>query len=167
MRDQHPGGIRSTAYEYELAIARTEDLMVQAMSPKDIVATLITEGYTDSPDTVKKWRQEVQRRWANEEQAMRPARKDLWRARLESQYHAVLKRAAATKSDIAFSMLYTEATRIAKLSIVMDGLQAPVTIRSDGLIDPAAMSPPEREREIVALLARREAALTAKHGPGN
>lgn len=166
MQQEHKGGIRPPAYEYELAIARTEDLMVQAYPWPTIVAMLVSEGYTDSPDTAKKWRAEITRRWANEELELRPARKDLWRSRLEAQYRQVLSRALATKSDHAYAALQAEATRIAKVAIVIDGLQAPIMVHHEGQIDIAAMSPVEREREIAALLAKREAARTTAGATG-
>lgn len=155
------GGIRPPDYEYELAISRTEDLMVQAFPWKRIVAMLSEEGYTESEETARKWRREVLRRWAAEDAEMRPARKDLWRARLDAQYRTLLEKAAEVKSEYAFAMLHAEATRIAKVAIVMDGLTAPVVVKHEGQIDVAAMSPMEREREIAALLAKREAAMRA------
>ncbi len=164
--DTRSGGNRPPQYLYEMQIARTEDLMVQAFSPKDLVATLISEGYTDSEETVRKWRREVHRRWAAEDVEERPARKDVWRARLDRQYHDLLERARSTKSDFAFSQLHAEATRIAKVAIVMDGLTAPVTVRGDG-VDPAALAPHEREREIRELLAKREAAQAAAREAAN
>lgn len=165
--DTRTGGQRPPTYLYEMAISRTEDLMVQAMSPRDLVATLISEGYTDSEETVRKWRREVMRRWAAEDVEMRPARKDTWRARLEAQYHALLEKAKTCKSEFAFSQLHAEATRIAKVAIVMDGLTAPVTTRADGYIDPAALAPHEREREIAALIAKRDAAIAAARERAN
>lgn len=151
------GGIRRTEYEYEMTLSRVEDLMVQAYPWKQIVAIIISEGYTDSEKSVRNWRAEVMRRWATEEQEMRPARKDLWRARLDLQYRAVLERAAKAQSDHAFSMLHAEATRIAKVAIDMDGLTSSIAIHHES-VDISAMSPLEREREIAALLAKREAA---------
>ncbi len=151
------GGIRRTEYEYEMTLSRVEDLMVQAYPWKQIVAIMVSEGYTDSEKSVRNWRAEIQRRWAQEEQEMRPARKDLWRARLDQQYRAVLERAAQAQSDHAFSMLHAEATRIAKVAIDMDGLTAPIAVHHES-VDIASMSPLDREREIAALLAKREAA---------
>jgi len=161
MAQDKGGGIRPPDYLRELALARIEDLMVQALPWHRIVAILADEGVTESEETAKKWRFQIQRRWAAEADATRPARKDLWRARLEAQYHQVLERARTTKSDFAYSQLQAEATRIAKVAIVLDGLHQPIMQQPDGKLDPASMSPAEREREIAALLAKRQQAREA------
>lgn len=161
MAAEHIGGIRMSEYQYELALSRVEDLMVQAFAPKMITAVVISEGFTDSPATVKTWRNAVQRRWAAEELEMRPARKDLWRTRLEAQYHALLEKAGHCKSEFAFAALHAEATKVAKVAIVLDGLTLPSIVAGDGKPDPTAMSPVEREREIADLLVKRQAALEA------
>lgn len=172
MADEPPkpkGGIRPPDYVYEMALARVEDLMVQAFTPRDIVAKMIAEEYTDSADTVRAWRTEVARRWSLEDAEMRPARKDLWRSRLEKLYRELLEKAAAPKqSSTAAAILYGEAIKVAKIAIVMDGLTAPVKIEHSGTVDVQAMGPLEREKEIELLLAKRNAAkpATTKRDPG-
>lgn len=161
MSNTHQGGIRPPDYLREMALSRIEDLMVQAMPWKRIVAILVDEGITESEETAKNWRQEVQRRWAAEDSETRPAMRSLWNARLEAQYKAVQERAAVSKSDFAYSQLQAEATRIAKVAIVLNGLHQPSAARPDGMIDPIALSPVERERQIADLLAKREAARAA------
>jgi hypothetical protein len=143
-----------------MTLARVEDLMVQAIPWRKIVAMLVSEGYTDSEHTAAGWRREVMRRWAAEDAEMRPARKDVWRARLEGQYHAIMERAGeGGSSDQGFAMLMAEASRVAKVAMALDGLSAPVKIEHGGQVDVAAMSPIEREQEIKALLAKRAAAM--------
>lgn len=169
--DEQPkrGGIRPPDYVYEMNIGRTEDLMLQAYSWRDIFARLVTEGLTDSEDTAKNWRAEVMRRWAVEDAEMRPARKDAWRARLEKLYRELLEKAADPKqSSTAMAILYGEAIKVMKIAIVMDGLTAPVKVEHSGRVDVQAMGPLEREKEIAALLAKREAALknAPKREPG-
>lgn len=154
------GGIRPPDYMREMAIGRVEDLMVQAMPWKRIIAILSDEGYTESEQTAKGWRQEVQRRWAAEDAEARPARKDLWRARLEALYNELLAKASVAAGHVQ-AMLYGEAIKIAKVSIVMDGLTQPIARATDGTVPVAAMSPLERERKIAELLAKREAARAA------
>lgn len=172
MGDEPPrkGGIRPPDYVYEMAIGRTEDLMVQAYNWRDIFARLVSEGYTDSEDTAKEWRKEVARRWAAEDAEQRPARKDVWRSRLEKLYRELLEKADSPKmSSTAAAILYGEAIKVAKIAIVMDGLTAPVKIEHSGSVDVHAMGPLEREKEIAELLAKREAALkgrTQKREPG-
>lgn len=157
------GGIRPPDYLHEMAIARVEDLMVQALPWKRVLAILSTEGYTESPETARNWRREVHRRWAAEDAEMRPARKDLWRARLEALYADLLDRASLAAGHVQ-AMLFAEAIKVAKVSIVMDGLTQPVVAAADGKASVLSMSPLDREREIAALLAKREAAMARAGG---
>lgn len=161
------GGVRPPQYITDMALARVEDLMVQALPWPTIVAILIDEGMTESEGTAVKWRAEIWRRWREEDQAMRPVYKNLWRARLNHQYRRILERADSERmSPQAYAMLQAEATRIAKVAIVLDGLATPAALRNDGMPDVSSMSPLEREREIAKLLAQREAAM-AQTGGGN
>lgn len=153
------GGIRPPDYLRELALADLEDLMAQGMPWPKIRARLAESGYTESDETAKKWRHEILRRWAADDAEVRPAYKDMWRARLECQYHQLATRAAKEeKSAFAFASLHAEMTRIAKVAIVLDNLTAPVAPKVDGKPSVSSMSPTEREREIRDLMERREAA---------
>lgn len=156
--DVHKGP--QPAYLYEMALGRIEDLMRQAYPWARIVAIMSEEGYTDSEYTLKDWRREVMRRWAAEDAETRPARKDLWRSRLESLYRNLLEKAEQA-TGYPQAALFSEAIKVAKLSIVLDGAQAPITVRHEGRIDVAAMSPQERDAEIATLLKKREAAMAA------
>lgn len=158
-----PGGIRPPDYVYNLAIQRVEDLMVQHVPWAQIVAKLVDEGYTESEETAKNWRREVMRRWAAEDAELRPARKDQWRARLEAMQIEVLGKARAASGRVQ-AVLYAEWRQLAKLSIIMDGVQAPITIKHEGKVDVQNMTPYEREAEIRDLIAKREAALRGKEG---
>lgn len=155
------GGARPPDYIYEMAISRVEDLMVQSMPWKRIVAILSAEGFTESEHTAKNWRKEVMRRWAAEESELRPARKDQWRARLEHLYNRLLEQAEAAPMGFAKTQLYAEAIRVAKVAIVMDGVASPIVHKHEGSLDVASMSPMERDAEIAKLLAKREAAQRA------
>jgi hypothetical protein len=154
-----PGGIRPPDYIRDMALQRTEDLMVQAYSPREIFVKLHAEGYTESEDTAKQWRLAVQRKWAAEDAEQRPARKDVWRRRIETQYQQLLERAASTRSELACAAYFAEATKLTKLALIMDGLTAPVRVEHSGAVDVMALQPHEREAEIRDLLAKREAAL--------
>ncbi len=156
------GGIRPPDYLYEHAINRVEDLMVQAIPWPRIMAILFDEGLTESQDTAKKWRTEVMRRWAAEDATTRPARKDLWRARLERLYNTLLDQGNEAPLGYAKTQLYAEAIKVAKLSILLDGAHAPIAAAKEGNVDVAAMTPTERAAEIDRLLAKREAAQRAK-----
>lgn len=156
-----PGGIRPPDYLRDMALQRTEDLMMQAYTPREIFVKLHAEGYTESENTAKEWRLAVQKRWAQEDAEQRPARKDTWRRRIESQYQKLLEHAELTKSELARAAYYAEATKLTKLALIMDGLTAPVKVEHSGTVDVAALQPHEREREIADLLAKREAALKA------
>lgn len=153
------GGIRPPEYLRTMALNRCEDLMMQAYSPREIAATLVSEGYTDSVETVKNWRLEIQKRWAIEDAEQRPARKDTWRNRIEAQYKKLLEWAEVTKSEIARSAYMAEATKLTKLALIMDGLTAPVKVEHSGAVDAYALQPHERETEIAELLRKREAVL--------
>lgn len=131
--------------------------MVQAIPWAEIKATLISEGFLAQAETgaAESWRREVQKRWAAEDAETRPARKDLWRARLEAQYRDTRQRAAECESPAMYAMLNDSATKIAKLAIQMDGLQDPKRVHITGETDVADLSPRERQQEIDALLAKK------------
>lgn len=136
--------------------------MVQAIPWAEIRAILIDEGHLSEsspvPGAAESWRREVQKRWNAEDAELRPARKDLWRARLEGQYRDVRKRAADCDSPAMYAMLNDSATKIAKLAIQLDGLQEPKRVTITGEVDVAELSPTERDKEIEALLDKRAAA---------
>lgn len=145
-------------YLAEIGISRVEDLMVQAVAWNRIVAILSAENLTEDRDRASAWRREVFRRWQEEDKELRPARKDMWRARLDALYGDLLKKADLA-SGATQAMLYAEVTKVAKLAIAVDGIGGQQVPRRDGAhVDPAALSPIEREREIKELLAKREAA---------
>lgn len=135
--------------------------MLQAYKPREIYAKLYDEGYTDSEETARKWRGEVQRRWAAEDAEARPARKDAWRLRMDALYRSLLEKADRAKSEFAAAQYIGEAIKVAKLAIVMDGLHQPIKIEHSGSVEVMAMTPLEREKEIAELLAKREAARKA------
>lgn len=164
MAEEHKGGIRLPDYQRDLALARVEALMIEGYAPTMIAAMVIAEGFTDSPATVKTWRLAVQKRWAAEDVELRPARKDLWRRRIEDRYQAIIVKMGTCKSEFAWAQMQAELTRLSKLGILLDGAHLPVATEADGKLDPAAMSPLEREREIAALLEKRQAALAARDG---
>jgi len=156
------------AYVTRNNIARVEDLIVSGYAWDKILDILADEGRTESASTAHAWRNEVNRRWASEEQELRPARKDMMRARLEKLYLTAYKHATdESKSAVARSMALAECTKIAKLSIALDGLAAPIAVRHEGVLDPASMTPAEREAEIKTLLAKREDQLRKGSGQGN
>lgn len=164
MAEEHKGGVRLPEYMREMALGRVEALMIEGYAPSMIAAKIIDEGLTDSTQTVKGWRLAVQKRWAAEDAELRPARKDLWRRRIECRYQAIIEKMATCKSEFAWAQMQAELTRLSKLGILLDGAHLPVVADSDGKLDPAAMAPKDREREIAELLARREAALAASGG---
>lgn len=160
-KDPPTGGIRPPDYIRAMALARVEDLMLQAYTPREIFAKLVDEGFTESEDTAKKWRIEIQKRWAIEDAEARPARKDTWRNRIETQYRKLLAWAETTKSELARAAFMAEATKLTKLALIMDGLTAPVKIEHSGTVDVNALQPHERDSEIEALLRKREDARQA------
>lgn len=157
---------RVSDYEHTMRIGRVEDLMLQGYSRIKIVAICSAEDLTDSEATVGIWIKQVRDRWAAEDAEMRPAYKDLWRQRLDRQYcdayRASVDEDGKPDKTIAGAMARSECTKIAKLAMALDGLAAPVVVRTDGAVDPAAMAPAERDREIRELLERREQSMRAK-----
>jgi hypothetical protein len=152
------GGVRPPDYIREMALARVEDLMLQAYSPREIFVKLHAEGFTESEETARKWREAIQKRWAQEDAEMRPARKDAWRARIEQQYRKLIEWAETSTSQIAKAAFMAEATKLTKLALIMDGLTAPVRVDHSGIVDVRHLAPQEREDKIRELLAKREAA---------
>lgn len=153
---------RTPDYIRELGMGRLEELMVAAKPWSKIVAALTVEFPDQDEDAFKRWRSAVVKRWASEDAEMRPARKDLWRARLDDLYGSLLEQARDARSDYAKTLYFSEAVKVAKLAVDLDGLNAPIAIKHEGKLDVAAMTPAEREAEIAALLAKREAARAAK-----
>lgn len=143
-------------------MGQLEEMMVTAKSWSKIVAALTLAFPEQDEDTFKRWKAAVVKRWASEDAEMRPARKDLWRARLDDLYGSLLEQARDARSDYAKTLYFSEAVKVAKLAIDLDGLNAPIAIKHEGRLDVAAMSPAEREAEIAALLAKREVARAAK-----
>lgn len=166
MAEEHKGGVRLPDYLREMALGRVESLMIEGFAPNMIAAKVIDEGLTDSPQTVKGWRLAVQKRWAAEDAELRPARKDLWRRRIEARYQELLVMARTMKSEFARVSAHEALIKLSKLGILLDGAHLPVVLEADGRLDPAAMAPAEREREIEALLAKRQAAREAVTGKG-
>lgn len=154
--------IRTPDYIRELGMGRLEEMMVAAKPWSKIVAALTVEFPEQDEDAFKRWKAAVVKRWAAEDAEMRPARKDLWRARLDDLYGSLLEQARDARSDYAKSLYFSEAVKVGKLAIDLDGLNAPIAIKHEGRLDVAALSPAEREAEIAALLAKREAARAAK-----
>lgn len=152
---------RTPDYIRELGMGRVEEMMVAAKPWSKIVAALAVEFPDNDEDTFKRWKAAVVKRWAAEDAEMRPARKDLWRARLDDLYGSLLEQARDARSDYARTLYFGEAVKVAKLAIDLDGLSTPIAIKHEGRLDVAAMSPSEREAEIKMLLAKREAARAA------
>lgn len=159
------GGIRPPDYIRDMALARVEDLMLQAYTPREIFLKLHDEGFTESEETARKWREAVQKRWSLEDAEQRPARKDAWRTRIEQQYRKLLQWAETSTSQIAKAAFMAEATKLTKLALIMDGLTAPVRIDHSGTVDVRHLAPKEREDKIRELLAKREAARQASAVP--
>ncbi len=133
---------------YEMAIGFVEDLILQRVAWRTIVARCIEGGYTDSPATCVNWRQEVRRRWALADAEERPSRRDEHREMLRALYQ--VSYAAAD---------YRNCTRVAAQLMILDGLQVPETINITGAIAVQAMTPEQREAEIATLLKRRAEAM--------
>ena len=142
-----------------LALSRVEELLLQGYRPQQILDEC--KEYTESIRTIYAWCEEIYRRWAEEDQKQRPARRDLWRARLEARYRMMLEDLAdptMKMTGINRAKLYDAMAKLELLAIKLDGLDAPIRIEHSGAIDVRAMSPEQRRERIDELLARRERA---------
>lgn len=163
-------GKRPPEYIRMMALALVEDLMIQGYGPSAIFAKVVEHGYTESADTVRDWRQLIQKRWAQEEAEERAARKEGWRIRIMDRIRRLEAKAAETKSALAAVALESEITKLYKLGILVDGAHAPTTLKIQHEAVPVeAMSPMERDREIAELLERKrlaDANKSTKREPG-
>lgn len=133
---------------YEMAIAETEDLILQRL-PKHKIISRLSAQYDRLPETIKDWMREVRRRWALADSEEKPHRRDEHREMLRDLY-----RACYVTED------YKTCERVARQLMVLDGLHAPTQINLTTQDKPAlAMTPEERSAEIEALLAKRALAL--------
>lgn len=152
-------------YDHDDNVGRVECLMMQGYTRSGLMRYMREEGRTDSLHTLSGWVAEVRRRWAAEACEQRPALKDLWRLRLEKlymdAYQVTLDEDGRPAAGMAQAISRGECVKIAKLAIALDGL-AQQTPPSDGVTDPIAMTPAEREAELQRLLRRREEALQAR-----
>lgn len=163
-------GKRPPEYIRMMALALVEDLMIQGYGPSQIFAKVVERGYTESADTVRDWRQLIQKRWAVEESEERAARKEGWRLRIMQRIIRLEQKAELATSQLAAAALQSEITKLYKLGILVDGAHAPSVLRVQHEGVPVeAMSPIERDREIAELLERKriaEANRSNKREPG-
>lgn len=163
-------GKRPPEYIRMMALGLVEDLMIQGYGPSQIFAKVVERGYTESADTVRDWRQLIQKRWAQEEAEERAARKEGWRLRIMQRIIRLEAKAEAATSQLAAAQLQSEITKLYKLGILVDGAHAPIVHRHEAAGVPVeAMSPIEREREIAELLEKKriaEANRSTKREPG-
>jgi hypothetical protein len=164
--DERTPGARPPEYIRIMALQLVEDLMIQGYGPQRILAECVERGYTDSAETVRDWRQAVQRRWAVEELDERPARKEGWRIRIMDRIRRLEVKASAATSQLAAAAMESEITKLYKLGILVDGAHAPIVHRHESAsgVPVEAMSPIERDREIDQLLEKkRQAEAERKH----
>ncbi len=155
------GGLRMSGAERYLALALVEEMLLKGHRKAAILAELSEQGYTESDATTTDWMQEIYRRWAAEDVERRPARKDLWRARLEARYLMMMEDLSDPKMNmqgINRAKLYDAMAKLELLAIKLDGLDAPIRVEHSGTVDIRAMAPDERRARIDELLAKRDAA---------
>lgn len=176
-----------------LALALCEEMMLKGHTPRSILTKCSELGYTDSISTVRKWCEEIVHTWEAESVAMRPHRRNLWRARLEARYAMMMKdledtftpvnpESGAPRIDpstgeplkiptftgVARAMMHGQLAKLELLAFKLDGLDAPIVVKHEheGSIDIRAMSPDQRRERIDELLAKR-ARLAAGGETGN
>lgn len=134
---------------HELNRARMESMLLQQIPWSEIVAEFIGTGAANQESTLKTWRREIWQRWATDDAELRPHRRDVHREMLRALYHESLK-------DKAWAVC----EKVLKQLMIIDGLQTPDTLNVNHTHVPVEkMSPEEREREIAALVAKRERAI--------
>lgn len=140
-------GVRPADAVYEMALATLEDLLLQRVAWPKIVAQLIEGGFTTSQHTIRDWRKEVRRRWAEQDAEERPHRRDEHREMLRTLYQI-----SYTTGD------YRCCEKIARQLMILDGLNQPTKIELSGTLAVEAMTPAQRNAEIDTLLQKREQA---------
>lgn len=147
-----------------LALQRTEELILKGWDTQKVLAQLSSEGYTDSLDTARRWSQEVYQRWAEEDNAQRPHRRNLWRMRLEARYrrmHEDLDDPTMKLTGHARAAMYDALAKVELLAIKLDGLDAPLKINVTSGPDVLSMSPDRRRARLDELITKRQQALAA------
>lgn len=147
-----------------LALQRTEELILKGWDTQHVLAQLSEEGYTDSLDTVRRWSQEIYQRWAEEDAAQRPHRRNLWNMRLEARYKMMLldlNDPTMKLTGHARAAMYDSLAKLELLAFKLNGLDEPVKSNPTGVdgFDINAMSPDRRRQRIDELLAQRQRAL--------
>ncbi len=156
------GGLRMPEAHKYLALQRTEQLILRGYRTQEILKVLAEENYTESIRTVYQWQQEVYRRWTEEDVEQRPARRDMWRARLEARYRMMLEDLddpSMGMKGLPRAKLYDAMAKVELLAIKLDGLDAPLRIEHSGTVDIRAMSPVQRRERIEELLKMRAQAM--------
>lgn len=158
-----PGGIRMNSAVRYMALQLVEQMLIKGHRNAAILAECAEQGYTESANTLQNWILEIHARWASDDAVRRPARKDLWRARLEARYLMMLEDLDDPKMNmqgINRAKLYDSMAKLELLAIKLDGLDAPIRVEHSGTVDIRSMAPDERTKRIEELLAKRE---QAKH----
>ncbi len=140
-------------------------------------------GYTDSINTVKSWVDEVHSIWKLEAAEHGVHRRNLWRCRLEARYRMMLAdledefevideagkmRKVPCFTGMARAKLYDSISKLEALAFRLDGLDAPIVVKHEGVIDIRAMSPDQRRERIDELIQKRERlALPASSSQGS
>lgn len=150
-----------------LGLQRTEELILKGWDTQRILGQLSAEGFTESLDTARRWSQEIYQRWAEEDNAQRPHRRNMWRMRLEARYRRMLDDLDDPTMKLtghARAAMYDSLAKVELLAIKLDGLDAPVKIQhmvNGADIDVRAMSPDRRRARVEELLEKRQRALAS------
>lgn len=147
-----------------MALQRTEELILKGYDTQHVLAQLSEEGFTDSLDTVRRWSQEIYQRWAEEDAAQRPHRRNLWNMRLEARYKmmlADLNDPTMKLTGHARAAMYDSMAKLELLAMKLNGLdeQVKAPLGTGAEFDVQAMSPDRRRQRIEELLAQRQRAL--------
>ena len=174
-----------------LALALVEEMLLAGNGPRAILLECAKRNYTESLATVQGWCSEITATWEREAAEMAVHRRNLWRARLEARYkmmiHDLGDSFQAVDMDgnpridpktgepvtipcftgMARAKLYDSIAKLELLAFRLDGLDAPIVVKHEGVIDVRAMSPEQRRERIAELLAKRARLLPAQTSEGN
>lgn len=164
-----PGGMWAPTVRI-MALALVEDLLLKGNGPRAILVEVSKAGYTDSLGTVNNWIADIHDMWKAEAAEHAAHRRNLWRCRLEARYRMMLAdltdtfevideggtvRVIPCFTGMAKAKLYDSIAKLEALAFRLDGLDAPIVIKHEGVIDIRALSPDQRRERIDELIAKR------------
>ena len=130
-------------------LAVVERQMVMGLTVPECLSEIEDDGELRCTErTLKRYRADIRQRWDTEEVELRPQRRAEFRAMVRFGFR-----------DSIASRQHIAAAQFAKILAKLDGLEAPARLDINIGISVRAMTPMQREAEIMELLAKRREAL--------